>query len=188
VTDPPDRLPDGLPETSSPKEPVLWWPAILAALLGALVLVILLVNAWQTLGFSSREDSSGGGVEDIVVSARESPYLPADAERFGSQPGAVYVYVVVRRMPSGERLRVRVERESADSVLGRLLFRERSRVAIEPLQTRPGPGENLDVARFVLSARSGKALPPGRYTISVYRESKDQGARLDAREFFQIRG
>lgn len=197
----PDSLagnrPDGLPDTASPKEPVRWWLAILAVLLGTLVLALFLVNAWRTWGFPPGGESNGAGVESVVVSAEKSRYLPADVERFGGRPGVVYVYVVVRRMPSGERLRVRVERESADSVLDRIFPKEEGEVVIEPLETRPGPGENLDAARFVLSGGSGTALSPGRYTISVYREPETEGgegpaarpaARLAARKFFQIQG
>ena len=180
--------PDGLPETFAPKGPVRWWPIVLAGLLGTLVLALLLVNAWRGWGLPRGEGSNGNGVENIVISAEESPYLPADAERFGDRPGTVYVYVVVRRMPSGDRLRVRVERESADSVIGRVFTTDRGGVVIQPLETRPGPGEDLDVIRFALGARSGEALPSGRYTVSVYRESGDEGSGPAARKYFQIRG
>ena len=180
--------PDGLPETFAPKDPVRWWLIVLTALLGTLVLALLLVNAWRGWGLPQGEGSNGSGVENIVISAEESPYLPADAARFGHRPGTVYVYVVVRRMPSGERLRVRVERESADSVIGRIFPTDRGGFAIQPLESRPGPGEDLDVIRFALGARSGETLPPGRYTVSVYRESREKGSGPAARKFFQIRG
>ncbi len=184
-----DGLPDGLPQTASPKDPVPWWPVILSAVLGILVIFLLAVGAWKTLGSHPAEEMNADGVDGVVVSAEESKYLPPDVERFGVRPDAVYVYVVVRRMPSGERLRVKVERERADSVLDSIVSNGGGVVVLRSLETRPGPGENLDVARVALGERSGEELSPGRYTISVYRKSGEQeGEEMVARRIFQIRG
>ncbi|MBA2343931.1 MAG: hypothetical protein H0V83_02445 [Rubrobacter sp.] len=184
-----DGLPDGLPQTASPKDPVPWWPVILAAVLGILVISLLAVGAWRTLGSHPGGEMNADGVDSVVVSAEESKYLPPDVERFGVRPDAVYVYVVVRRMPSGERLRVKVERERADSVLDSIVSNGGGVVVLRSLETRPGPGENLDVARVALGERSGEALSPGRYEISVYRKSGEQeGEEMVARRIFQIRG
>jgi hypothetical protein len=150
---------------------------------------LLLVNLVRGWGFSPGQELNGGGVENIVVSAEESPYLPPDVERFGRRPGVVYVYVVVRRMPAGGPLRVRVERESVSSVLSSIFSGGEGEVSLEQLETRPGPGENLDVVRFVLRERSGGKVFPGIYTIRVYREP-DRGGEIRpvARKFFEIRG
>ena len=184
-----DDLPDGLPQTASPKDPVPWWPVILSAVLGMLVISLLTVSAWRTLGSHPGEEMNADGVDGVVVSAEESKYLPPDIERFGVRPDAVYVYVVVRRMPSGERLRVRVERERTDSLLDSIFSDVGGAVALRSLEARPGPGENLDVARFAIGERSGEALSSGKYTISVYRRSGErEGEEMVARKFFQIRG
>lgn len=184
-----DGLPDGLPQTASPKDPVPWWPVILSAVLGMLVISLLATSAWRTLGSHPGKEMNADGVDGVVVSDERSKYLPPDVERFGARPDTVYVYVVVRRMPSGERLRVEVERERTDSVLDSIISDGGGAVVLRSLETLPGPGENLDVARFSLGERSGEALSPGRYTVSVYRKSGGrEGEEMVARRIFQIRG
>src|SRR5918997_1872485 len=81
-----DDLPDGLPQTASPKDPVPWWPVILSAVLGMLVISLLTVSAWRTLGSHPGEEMNADGVDGVVVSAEKSKYLPPDIERFGVRP------------------------------------------------------------------------------------------------------
>lgn len=178
----------GLPDTASPKEAVRRWPVLAPAGLGVLVLALLAADLSRSWGFSPGEELSGGGLEGIVVSAEDGPYLPPDVERFGRGYQAIYVYVVVRRMPSGGRLEARVERESAASVLSRLIPGEEG-VVLERLGVRTGPGEDLDVVRFALRERSGETVPPGNYTVGVYREPGGAGtAEPMGRKFFVVRG
>ncbi|MGI8858628.1 MAG: hypothetical protein ACR2HO_00495 [Rubrobacteraceae bacterium] len=179
---------NGLPDTASPKEALRRWPILVLAGLGALALTLLVVNLSRSWGFSPGEKLMGDDVEDVVVSAEESVYLPPDVERFGRRPGALYVYVVVRRMQSGERLEVRVEREGATSTLSRLLFAGEEALVLERLETRPGPGENLDVVRLSLGGRTEETVPSGNYTVSVYREGEGGTAEPLGRKFFVVRG
>lgn len=184
----PGGISNDLPDTASPKEAVRRWLVLVLAGLGVLLVAFFLVSFSQSWSFSPGEELSGDTIEGIVVSAEESPYLPPDVERFGQRPDAVYVYVVVRELSSGGRLRARVERESLVSVLSSVSSGEEA-VVLERLEARPGPGENLDVVRFALRGRSGETVPPGNYTVAVYRESGGDGAaERVGRRFFEIRG
>ena len=181
--------PDGLPDTASSKEVVRRWPVFVLAGLGVLALALLVVSLSRSWGFSQGEELNGDVLEGIVVSAEDGPYLPLDVERFGRRPEAVYVYVVMRRMPPGGRLEVRVERENVVSVLSRLISGGEEAVVLERLGVGPGPGQDLDVVRFALRERSGETVPPGNYTVSVYRESGGAGTEEPmGRKFFVVRG
>ena len=181
--------PAGLPDTASRKRTLGRWPALALAGLGVLLAALLAADLVRAWGFSPGEELVGDDIEGIVVSAEESRYLPQDTKRFGRRPDALYVYVVVRRMQSGQRLEVRVGRDGAASVFSRYLSGEGDALVLERLETRPGPGENLDVVRLSLGGRSEGTVPPGNYTVSVYREPDGAGtAEPIGRKFFVVRG
>jgi len=178
-------LPKNLPDTASWKEAPPRWPVVVLAGLVVLALILLTASLLRSWSFSPREEVRGGWMEGISVSPENSPYPPPDVDLFARRPGVVYVYVTVGKMPSGGRLEARVERASAASALSRLFSGGEGVVALERMEGRPDSGENPGVFRFAIRERSGDALPPGDYTVGVYRDS---GREPVARKYFVVRG
>jgi len=178
-------LPENLPDTASWKEAPARWPVIILAGLVTVAIMLLSASLLRSWSFSPGEEVRGGWVEGISVSPENSPYPPPDVDRFVRRPGVVYVYVTAGEMPPGGRLEARVERASAASVLSRIFSGGEGAVTLERLETRPGSGGNPGVFRFAIRERSGDALPPGDYTVGVYRDS---GREPVARKYFVVRG
>ena len=73
----------------------------------------------------------------------------------------------------------------ATAALSRIFDSGEETLALERLETRSGAGENPGVVRFAITEKSGDALPPGDYTVGVYRAS---GGEPIARKYFVVRG
>jgi hypothetical protein len=134
---------------------------------GLLLVAGALVRAWE---FSPGEQLEAPICEDIAVSAQDSLYPPSDALRFDEPPEAVYVYLVVEGMPSGQNLKTEVERSGSGSVFTRIFSGEDRIVVLDEQEERLSPdGEGISgVIKFAIRAESGGKVPPGNYTVGIH--------------------
>ncbi len=181
-----------LPSTTS-KPAARWrWPIYS---IFVLVLVGLALLLWFLLfgrGFQPGEKLTAPGVKDIAVSEKDTLYPPSDVLRFGERPRAVHVYVAVDGLNSGTKLSARVERSGQGSLLSRLF--SGAGAGIEAVdeneeQLNPSGGGVSGVVKFIVRTKSGEPVPPGDYTVIIYRsgsnvESKEEAAR----KLFVVRG
>jgi hypothetical protein len=175
-----------LPDTATERRR---WPGYALAAVGLAALVLAAVALFQERGFSPGEELYVPGVEDIAVSTENTTYPSSDTLRFDRRPEVVYVYLAVEDLPRNSNLEARVERSGRESALSWLLGG-----GIEVLDGRKeqlGPsGDGVSgVVKFAVRAESGKPLPAGNFTVSIYAgpeamESKD----LAAIKYFVIRG
>jgi len=178
-------LPKNLPNTASWKGAPPRWPVVVLMGIGALAIILFSASLVRSLSFSPGEELDGGWMEGISISPENSPYPPPDVDVFDRRPGVAYVYATVGEMPSGAHLEARVQRARATAALSRIFDSGEETLALERLETRSGAGENPGVVRFAITEKSGDALPPGDYTVGVYRAS---GGGPIARKYFVVRG
>lgn len=134
---------------------------------GLLLVAGALVRAWD---FSPGEQLESPIFEDIAVSAEDTLYPPSDALRFDEPPEAVYVYLVVEGMSSGQNLKAEVERSGSGSVFTRIFPGEDRIVVLDEQEERLSPdGEGISgVIKFAIRAESGGKVPPGNYTVGIH--------------------
>lgn len=134
---------------------------------GVLLVVVTLLRAWD---FSPGEQLEAPIFEDIAVSAQDSLYPPSDTLRFDEPPEAVYVYLVVEDMPSGQNLKAEVERSASGSVFTRIFPGEDRIVVLDEQEEQLSPdGEGISgVIKFAIRGESGGKVPPGNYTVGIH--------------------
>jgi hypothetical protein len=156
--------------------------AVAAVLLAAVALL-------EGSGFSPGEELYAPGFEDVAVSTEETSYPASDVLRFDRRPEVVYVYLAVEDLPKDSDLEARVERSGRQSALSWLLGGGEGIEVLDGREDRLGPsgGGVSGVIKFAVRAESGKPLPAGNYTVSIY--AGPEGSRDPAvRKYFVIRG
>lgn len=138
--------------------------------------------------FSPGEELEASIFKDIAVSVEDSLYPPSDTLRFDEPPEAVYVYLVVEGMPSGENLKAEVEHSGSGSVLSRIFAGEERIVVLDEEEEQLSPdGEGVSgVVKFAIRAESGGKVPPGDYTVGIH-VAGEPGDAL-ARKRFTVAG
>lgn len=166
------------------------WPlyALVAAALAALALGV--ETFLRAENFSPGEEIVSPSIRDVAVSAENSPYPPPDVARFETRPEAVFVYLSVEGLPSGEDMEARVQRVESGSVFSLLLGRGTGLEALDEQEDHLRRDANgaTGVVKFVLRTRSGEPVPPGNYTLEVYPSgSATEGdTAVAARKFFVV--
>jgi hypothetical protein len=182
-----------LPNTTT-REVVRRWP-LYVLVAAALIALALGVEAFLRVeNFSPGEQIISPGIRDIAVSAEDSLYPPADTGRFDGRPEAVFVYLSVESLPSGEDMEARVKRVESGSIFSRFFGREAGLEALDEQEDHLSKGENgaTGVVKFALKTRSGEPVPPGNYTIDVYGPGNPDAAiggeddAVVARKYFVI--
>ncbi len=164
--------------------------SILVLILAGLALLIWLLSIG--LKFEPGEKLAAQGVRDIAVSERDTLYPSSDVLRFAERPQAVHVYVAVDGLNSGTKLSARVERSGRGSLLSRLF--SGAGAALEAVdeneeQLSPSSGGVSGVAKFIVRTKSGEPVPPGDYTVIIYRsDANAEGEEEAARKLFVVRG
>lgn len=173
-----------LPETGT-RRLYRRWPGYALAVMAV---AALLLGAWSLLqeeSFSPGEEIYAAGFEDIAVSTEDAPYPSSDVQRFEGGPDAVYVYVTVENLPRGEDMEATVERSGRQSVLSWILGERDSLKVLDDGRERLDPS---GVVKFAVRAGSGRPLPAGNYTVSVYADPGGaRGGEVAARKHFVIR-
>ena len=180
-----------LPNTT--KGAVRRWPlyALVAAALAALALG---VEAFLRVeSFSPGEEIISPGIQDIAVSEEDGLYPPPDTSRFEARPDAIFVYLSVEDLPSGEDMEARVQRAESGSVFSLFFGRGDGLEALDEQEDHLRKGENgaTGVVKFALKTSSGEPVPPGNYTVDVYgpgTASQEDAAAVAARKFFVVEG
>lgn len=156
------------------------------------VLALSLWFLWPGRGFEPGEKLTAPGVKDIAVSEKDTLYPPSDVLRFGERPQTVHVYVAVDGLNSGTKLSARVERSGRGSLLSRIFSgTDTGLEAVDENEEQLNPSGNgvSGVVKFIVRTKSGEPVPPGDYTVIIYRsgsnlESKEEAAR----KLFIVRG
>ncbi|MDP8925794.1 MAG: hypothetical protein M3M97_02555 [Actinomycetota bacterium] len=123
------------------------------------------------------------------MNAENSLYPPPDVGRLEGLHEAVFVYLSVEKLPSGEDMEVRVQRVESGCVY--TLFFRRG-VGIEVLdeqedQLSKGENEVTGIVKVALETRSDERVPPGNYTVEVCDPgSSGERDEVAARKFFIV--
>jgi hypothetical protein len=159
---------------------------LLAAFGLGVVVVSIVVSLWPA-DFSPGETLISPGAQDIAVSLENTTYPGSDALSFDDRPEAVYVYVRVEDLDSGE-LEARAGRTTRDSLLGRLLGDGGIRVVGRSDQPLGVSGEGVSgVLKFAVVPDRGARLPAGNYTVEVYNGAGTPDDGVLARKYFVVR-
>ncbi len=160
-------------DTRSPRRGRGAGGAALAA--AAALLLVVLAAGLEARSFEPGVSLPDPAIAGVSVSGRAAPYPPEGAESFPERPRALYVYVTVRGLPAGEGLSARVERSGRASLVGALLGGSGIVARRDGPPRLAGSGEGLSgVVRFEVRSPDGAPLPAGGYTVSVYREGRDE--------------
>ena len=172
------------------------WPlyVLVAAALAALFLLVETFLRAQE--FSPREEINAPGIKDISVSEQDGLYPPPDVSNFTERPEAVFVYLSVEDLPSGEDMEARVEREGSGSAFSLLLGRGDRIEVLDEQEDQLSKGSNgsTGVVKFAVRTGSGEPVPPGNYILNVYGPGTDgtvdaaEPAGTTARKLFVIEG
>ena len=175
-----------LPETATRKKVDRRWPGYVLAVLSLAALVLVAVALLREGSFSPGEELYAPGFEDVAVSAEDTSYPASDVLRFEARPEVVYVYLVVEDLPSGRNLGATVERSGRRSALYWLLEGgDGLEVSDEEEEHLRPSGDGVSgVVQFAVRTESGRPLPAGNYTVSIY---ETEGGDAAARKYFVIR-
>jgi hypothetical protein len=179
-----------LPNTST-KGAGRRWP-LYALAIAALVALSLGVETFlRAENFLPGKEIVSPGIRDITVSTKDNLYPPPDTSYFEDQPEAVFVYLSVEDLPSGEAMEARVERAGSGSAFS-LLFGPGAGLEILNEDNNLSKGENgsTGIVKFALKTNSGKPVPPGNYTVDVYgpRAAEGEDNSVAARKSFAVQG
>jgi hypothetical protein len=178
-----------LPDTATGKTHRRW-PGYALAAVGIAALLLAAVAFVQEVSFSPGEKLYATEVEGIAVSAEDTSYPPTDTLRFESRPEIVYVYLAVQDLPGDTDLKARVERSGRRPVLSRVLGGGEGIEVLDGQKEQLGPsGDGVSgVVKFAVRTESGRPLPAGNYTVSVYAGSGGtEGRDPAAVKYFAIR-
>ena len=169
-----------LPETATKKADRRWPGYALAAMALAGLLLVAAASV-RNESFTPGEELYAQGFEDVAVSTEDTSYPSSDVLRFDRRPEVVYVYLAVEDLPRGRDLEARVERSGRQSALSWLLSGGDGLEVSDGEKEHLGPsgGGVTGVVKFAVRAESGRPLPPGDYTVSIYvsEEARDAAAR-----------
>ncbi len=165
------------------------WP-LYALLAAALIALALGMEAFlREENFAPRKQILSTSVRDVIVSQENSLYPPPDMNRFQGPPEAVFVYLSVEGLPSGEDMEARVQRAESGSVF-RMLFGEESGIEVldeQEDQLSKSEDGATGIVKFVLKTNSDEPVPPGNYTIEVYGPGEaEAGGEPAARKSFVV--
>jgi hypothetical protein len=153
--------------------------------------VLAAVALFQERGFSPGEELYAPGFEDVAVSTEDTSYPSSDALRFDRRPEVVYVYLAVEDLRRDSDLEARVERSGRESALSWLLGGGERIEVLDGQKEQLGPsGDGVSgVVKFAVRTESGKPLPAGNYTVSIYAGSEAMESRDPAAiKYFVIQG
>ncbi|MEJ7871120.1 MAG: hypothetical protein WKF67_02585 [Rubrobacteraceae bacterium] len=165
-----------LPNTAT-KGPYRRWPLYVLVAVALVALALILEAFLRAETFSTGEEVSPG-VRDVVVSGENSLYPPPDTNHFQQPPEAIFVYLSVEDLPSGEDMEARVERAWSGSVFSLLFGRSAGLEAVDEQEDQLSAGGNgaTGILKFAFETSSGEPVPPGNYTLDVSSAGEDAGA------------
>ncbi len=176
-----------LPDTTTAKRGGRRPGLLLAAVCSVVVLLAVVALILGQRDFSPGEDLAAPGVEDVAVSPKATTSYPeSDVLRLDEGPEVVYVYLRVEDLATDGGLEARVQRWSRTPALARLFGGGGLRVLDEE-EDRLGAsdGRVSGVVRFAVRAESGRALPPGDYTVEVFAAGGDKRVPV-AKKYFVV--
>ncbi len=153
------------------------WPLYVLAVV-ALVALALIVEAFLRAETFSPGEMVSPGVRDVVVSGENSLYPPPDTNYFQQPPEAIFVYLSVEDLPSGEDMEARVERAWSGSVFSLLFSPGVGLEAVDEQEDQLSAGVDgaTGILKFAFETSSGEPVPPGNYTLDVSSVGEDAGA------------
>lgn len=146
------------------------WPLYALVAVALVALALGMEALLREENFAPRKEILSTSVRDVIVSPENSLYPPPDTNRFQGPPEAIFVYLSVDGLTSGEDMEARVQRVESGSLF-RMFFGEE--VGIEVLDEQEdqlSTAENgaTGILKFALKTNSGEPVPPGNYTVEVY--------------------
>lgn len=155
---------------------------LVAACFGLLLLVAVL--SLRRGDFSPGEELISPGAEDIAASSEDTTYPNTDSLRFDGGPGVVYVYLRVEDLATKGDFEARVGRSSRTSVLGRLFGGGDLRVVDHDEERLGVSGGGVSgVVKFAVRPESGRRLPPGNYTVTVFAAGTEDSVAVATKYF-----
>ncbi len=153
------------------------WPLYVLVAVALVALALILEAFLRAETFLPGEEVSLG-VRDVVVSGENSLYPPPDTNHFRQPPEAIFVYLSVEDLPSGEDMEARVERAWSGSVFSLLFGRSAGLEAVDEQEDQLSAGGNgaTGILKFAFETSSGEPVPPGNYTLDVSSAGEDAGA------------
>lgn len=165
------------------------WPLYTLVAAALIALALGVETFLREENFAPRKEILSASIRDVIVSQEDSLYPPPDTNRFQGPPEAVFVYLSVEGLPSGEDMEARVQRAESGSVL-RMLFGEEAGIEVlDEQEDQLSKSENgaTGIVKFALMTGSDEPVPAGNYTLEVYGPAEpDAGGEPAARKSFVV--